>query len=238
MSTPQVAIPLSLSWQPLGVGVQGLTLDQLGEIIAEQLVGSISATVSFYAQGPSTPTQFVTEQFFNTSNNVWYGWNTASAKYLPSTQFQIGQVVNTYNQGDNVNQGWITCNGRPLTSIANISATQLAVLQSLFGVGGNLPNITPLSGLTGLPQNGSFSGITNPAVAPAAATFSGLNVSNPPTQADVQAITANCETLDGSTIVLQEALAAALVVAEKMLDSMNGSTTGPTLYAQVFCGLP
>ena len=236
MSTPQTAIPITLTATPVPVGISYVTIDQLLAIVAQYISGSISTSVSFYAQGPNTPTKYVTDQFFNTSQNTWYGWNANAAAYLPITQFQYGDVKYTFNQGDSPTTGWILCDGRKLTAIQNISATQLQVLQSLFGVGGNLPTITPLSGLNNLPANGSFSDITNPSVAPAAGTFSGLTVSDPPTQAEVKAITSNAETLDGSTIVIQQALASALTVAENMLNSMNGSNNGAKLYALVFCG--
>jgi hypothetical protein len=236
MSTPQQNIPITLTPVPVPVGIVAANIDQLLQVVASYIGATISTSVSFFTQGATTPTGFVTSLFYNTSSNTFYGWNAGSAAYLPITQFAYGDIKYSVNEGDSPTTGWIVCDGRALTAIENISATQLAVLQSLFGIGGNLPDITPLSGLTGLPVNGSFSSITNPAVAPATGTFAGLTVSNPPAQADVQAITANAETLDESTIGVQTALAAALVVAEKMLDSMNGSNNGPQLFALVFCG--
>jgi hypothetical protein len=231
------SIPITLVPIPVGVGIEYTTIDELIEIICSYIGASVSATVSFYAQGPVTPGAFVTSQFYNTSQNVWYGWNAGTASYLPQTQFQNGDTKTTFVAGDQPNLGWIVCDGRAISAVPGISALQTAVLQNLFGANGNLPNIAPLQSLQNLPVTGSFSGITNPAVAPVAGTFSGLTFPNNPVQpADVQPIATNAETLDASTIALQQAVAAVITQSEAVLDSLlAGSSIG--LITKVFVGL-
>lgn len=232
------SIPIQLQWVPVGTGIEYATIDELGELLASQMSAQISAQVSFYAQGPVTPGLFVTSQFFNTTQGIWYSWNTGSGKYLPQTQFQNGDTKTTFVQGDSPQTGWIVCDGRLLSAIPNISALQLAVLQNLFGINGSLPNIKPLQSLTGLPVTGSFSGIVNPAVAPPTGQIGALQFSNNPVQpSDVQPLAQNCEQLDESTIALQTAIAAVITQSETMLDALLAGTADTTgMQTKVFCG--
>ena len=232
-----VQIPITLQSAPVNVGVAPADFNQLLALVAGNLTGFISGNVSFFAQGSVTPSSFISALFYNTSQNLFYGWDTGNGAYLPITPFVQGDTKYTFVGGDNVNQGWIILNGRQVTAVPGVSARQLSVLQSLFGASGNLPTVSPLQALSNLPGSGAFSDITNPAVAPAAGQFSGLTVSSPPQQSDVQATNSNCETLDASVQSVQEAVASVIAQSEAMLDALNGAG-GPTMYAAVFVGPP
>lgn len=233
-------IPIVLVWSPVGTGVTYTDINSLGGIIAGQLAAQIEANVTFCWVGPSTPSSFETNLIFNTSEGVWLYWDSATGRYIPVTQFNVGDIKWTFNAGDAPTQGWVVCDGRLITAIPNLSQYQVAALEALFGTGGSLPTVSPVQSLAGLPPTGSFSGIKNPAVLPATGTFSGLTINNPPQQADVQQVVTNSEILDSSTQALQAAVAAVIQQSENVLDSLqnSGSTTAPTMYAQVFCGFP
>ena len=239
MSSQQgnVQIPIALTAIPTEVGVAPANFNQLLALIASNMTGFISASVSFFSQGTVTPSAFVSALFYNVSQNMFYGWSTTNGEYLALTPFIQGDCKYTYVGGDAPNQGWIILNGRAITSIPGISAKQLSVLQSLFGATANLPNVTPIQSLTGLPGSGSFSDILNPAVAPATGQFAGLTVNSPPQQSDLQATNQNAETLDASVQAVQQAVASIITQSEAVLDSLNG-TSGAALYAAVFCGFP
>ena len=233
----QAPIPIVMSWQPLGTGIEYATIDELGEIIAAQMAASISTKVSFFAMGNVTPGVFVTPLFYNQAQNLFYGWNTGSAAYLPITQYTPGDTKTTFVAGDSPTTGWIVCDGRAITAVPNLSQFQVAILQNLFGAAGNLPNIQPVQSLVGLPTKGSFSGIDNPSVQPPTGQIGALTFSSPPAQTEVQALANNCENLDESAIATQTALAASIAQSEAMLDSLLAAT--PTgLVTKVFAGYP
>jgi hypothetical protein len=229
-------VPITLQATPVTVGVSYSDINGLLQIVASNLSAFISQTVSFYAQGPVTPSTFITSQFFNTAQNLWYGWDTGSGRYLPITQYVPGDTKTSFVTGDNPTAGWVLCNGRAISAVPNLSQYQVAILQNLFGAQGNLPNIAPLQSLIGLPANLAFSGISNPTVAPPAGQIGALTFPNNPVQpADVQPLAQNCETLDGSVIALQTAVAAVITQSEAVLESLNaGSSTGLNTF--VFCG--
>jgi microcystin-dependent protein len=234
-------VPIVLVWSPVGTGVSYTDINSLGGIIAAQLAANIEANVTFCWVGPSTPSSFETNLIFNTSEGVWLYWDSAgSGRYIPVTQFNVGDIKWTFNAGDAPTQGWIVCDGRLITAIPNLSQYQVAALETLFGTGGSLPTVSPVQSLAGLPPTQSFASIKNPSILPSTGTFSGLTINNPPAQADVQAVATNSETLDVSVQGLQQALAQVIQQSENMLDSLqnSGSTTAPTMYAQVFCGFP
>jgi hypothetical protein len=231
------AIPITLTPVPVPVGVQATDINALLQIIASYTSASIKTNVSFFAQFSAVPTKFVTSLIYNTSNNLFYGWNSGSASYQPITPYQPGQVIQSFSSGDIPQQGLFVLNGRLISAIPNISQNQSSVLQTLFGISGSLPTVTPLQALGGLPQKGSFSTINNPAVAPPSGQLGGLTFSSPPAQTEVQALAQNTEVLDESAIGLQAALAASLTASEQMLDALL-ATSGPTMTAFVFAGFP
>lgn len=227
-------IPLTLQAQPASVDLQALDINQLLTVIAQNMSAFISANVSFFLQGASDPTTFQTSLIYNTSQRIFKGWDVGTGSYLPITPYVNGDMKLSFVAGDDPNNGWIVCDGRPINSVQNISANQQAVLNALFGAGGNLPIVTPVQALQGLPANGSFSSIPNPATNPPPGQIGGLPVSNPPQQTEVQAITSNTELLDVSSVALQQALISVISSSEQMLNSLNGK--GATLYAKVFVG--
>lgn len=230
-------IPITVQAQTTTVGVAPANFNQLLQLVASNLIAFISANVSFFFQGTVIPGSFVSSLFYNISNNLFYGWDTGTGKYQPITPFTQGDLKYTFFAGDNLNNGWVQCNGRSVNAVTGVSASQLAVLQSLFGASGSLPTITPIQSLVNLPGTGSFSGILNPAVNPPSGQFAGLTVNSPPQQSDVQATNQNAESLDESVISLQEAMASVLTQSEAVLDSLSGSSTAP-LYADCYIGVP
>ncbi len=230
------AIPIQLSWNPVSQSASPSDLNGLGTLICQQVAAAIQASVSFFQTGPSDPTTFVTAIFFNTTQGIFKYWNSGSAKYLPVTTSVTGDYKNSAIGGDDVTNGWIVCDGRLLTAIVGISALQLNNLQAVYGAAPTtkLPNITVPLTLAGIPPNGSFSNIVNPAVRPPSGTIGGLTFSSPPTQAEVGNLAGNCETLDESAISVQMALASSIHQSENIIHALNAGTGN--VFTKVYCG--
>lgn len=153
-------VPLSLIWVPITTPTAALDLNQLGNIIAKQLSGSLDqAGVSFFLSGTTNPT---TDQglFYNTVAKMFFIWDTVSAGYVPMGGSKIGDVIPTFLSGDNVTQGLVVLDGRSIVSIPGLSTRQQTALTTLFGT--SLPTIGFLGAMTGIPTNGSIGGITVP----------------------------------------------------------------------------
>lgn len=230
------SVPIILQPQPLAVGISYSDINGLLAIIAANMKASIQANVTFVQEFSSTPATFQGNLIFNTSTGLWMQWNAGNAAYLPLSSSVPGDTKNTFVTGDDTVNGWFVCDGRAITAIQGISQQQSSVLQTLFGVNGNLPSLSPLQTLSGLPQNASFSSINNPAVAPPTGQIAGLTFSNPPTQTEVQALAQNAEFLDESTITIQQAVASILTQSEAMLEALNGPQSSGKLITKVYAG--
>lgn len=229
------AIPITLTPVPVPVGVSYSSINQLLTIISQYVAGQIQANVTFIQEFANDPSTFQGNLIFNTTEGLWKRWDLGTTSYQPLTAFTYGDTKNTFVSGDDTTNGWIVCDGRKISAIQNITATQAAVLQSLFGVNGSLPVVNPLQALSGLPQNNAFADISNPAVQPPANQIGSLPFSNPPAQTEVQALATNTENLDASVITLQAAVASIITNSEAVLDSLNGSQA-TKFYAKVYCG--
>lgn len=234
MSTP---VPITLSAQPVDVSINATDLNALLQLIAANITASINQQVSFFLQVPSNPGTFVGDIIYNTSQMAFQGWNTGSGKYLPITApAVIGQITQTFNQGDNPQAGFIQLNGRLISGIQGISANQVAILNGLFP-GGSLPNIQTSQLTSGLPQQGSFSDISNPAVVPPSGQIGALTFGSTYNPPDEQALASNTEVLRGAVQSTQDAITALISQSEALLDAIL-NTGGPTIYASVYCGPP
>lgn len=232
-------IPIKLSGVPVPVGVSYADINQLITILCQYMAGQIQDDVTFVLTGAADPTQMVTLLFFNTSQGVWKYWDTNSGRYLAVTQFQPGDTKTSFVAGDEIQQGWVLLDGRKISAIQGLSQNQSAILQTIFGVDGSLPNTAPLTGLNGLPANGAVSGVPVTDIAPPKGQIAALpfGASYDPTQS--QALASNAETLRNSAGSLKDSVVAIQVQTEKMLNALNGGSSGSaTLYCKVFCGYP
>lgn len=229
-------IPISLIPMPTPTGIEYSTIDQLLTIISNYLSGQISTDVSFFAQGASDPTGYVTSLFYNTSQNVFKGWDTCTGSYLPITPFAYGDVKNSFVAGDEVSNGWLELNGRQITAIQGLSLRQGQVLNQLFPTG-TLPAVAPLQNLSGLPTNTAFSSISVPDIQPAENQIKNLPFSGSYVQTEVQNLARNTETLRDSTSGLNDAVKSIRDISESLLTAMNSGTSA-SLYAKVFIGYP
>lgn len=229
-------IPITLQPVPVPVGISYATINDLLTIVAKYLSAQIESNVTFIQEFATNPSTFQGDLIFNTTTGLWMRWDIGTASYVPLTAFAFGDTKNTFVSGDDVTGGWIVCDGRKISAIQGISQNQAAILQTLFGVDGSLPTLTPLQSLSGLPTNGAFSNITNPAVQPPLGQIGALTFSSPPTQTEVQALAQNTEVLDGSAISTQGAVAAVIVQAEALLQALNQSATTAKLYSKIYVG--
>lgn len=229
-------IPISLQAIPVPVGIQAATIDQLLTVISQYVSGSISADVSFFTQGASDPTQFVTQLFYNTSQNIFKGWDTGTGSYLPITEHLPGDTKNSFVDGDEISNGWIKLDGRLNSAVAGLSLRQQAILNQLFP-SGSLPVVAALAGLVGMPLSGSFSVISLPDVAPPQNQIANLPFSGTYAASESQNLASNTETLRTSTSTINDGAKAIRDTSEKILDALNGTSSTP-LYAKVFIGYP
>lgn len=226
-------VPITLSWGPVSVDIRALNINQLGELIAAQLAGAIRADVSFYLEVLFDPTNFVTNLIYNSTQQVWKAWNQSTGKYVALTQYQIGDVKNTFVGEDQLQVGWVILDGRAFTAIPGLSTTQLATLQTLFG-GTNLPTVTPTN-TANLPGAAAFSGIPAATVLPADGVIGALPISAAYDQTEVTNLRDATETLRDSTAAVETQLAAVQETCDDLLTALRGSVT-PTLYASCFIG--
>lgn len=197
---PNQTIPITLQWGAGTPAQQAVISNEAGMIIAALLAAQIRADVSFFLVVVNLPTTYQTALILNSSNGLLYTWSITQGKYVPITPYRIGQISNDFQGDDLVSTGWVVLDGRAIADVPGLSASQQTALETLFGVGGSLPTVVPQN-ISGLPANGSFSGIS---------------ITNPPTQAEVEAVRD---------------------VAESELQALNNNTN-PPMYALVFCGFP
>lgn len=229
-------IPISLKPIPTPTGIQYATIDQLLTVISKYLTGQISENVSFFVEGASDPTSYVSALFYNTSQNIFKGWDTGTGSYLPITQFQYGDVKNSFVAGDEISNGWLALDGRSIITIHGLSLRQGNILNQLFP-SGDLPSVSPLQNLVGLPQKGSFSNIATPDIQPPLNQIGNLPFSGSYSQAESQALAKNTETLRDSTATLNTGVSSIKAQSELLLNALNNTSTS-ALYAKVFIGYP
>lgn len=227
-------IPITQTWGPVVADVSALNINQLGELIAQQLAGSIRADVSFYLETLIDPTTFITSLIFNSTQRVFKGWDPTAGAYVPITQYAIGDVKNSFVGTDSLVTGWVVLDGRLITAIPGITTAQQTVLETFFGVGGNLPIVAPQN-ISGMPTNGAFSGITVPTILPANGVIGALPIGAAYNQGEVQGLRDNTETLRDTTADVEAQVAAIQTKAEELLVALNNNTN-PPLYALLFVG--
>lgn len=227
-------IPIALTAGPVPPGFEAATIDQLMQAVATYISGAIRADVSFYLEVIVDPTNFVTNLIFNSTTRVWKAWNVATGTYVPLTQYQVGDVKNSFSGADQLEVGWVVLDGRAFTAIAGISAAQLAVLQTLFG-GTTLPVVTPTN-TQNLPGAAAFSGIAGVTVLPADGVIGALPFDPTTyTPAESEALRDDTEILRDSTADVEAHVAAVQTQCSNLLTALRGSTT-PPLYAMIFVG--
>lgn len=229
-------IPITLTPVPVPVGVRATDINQLITILTQYIAASVNADVSFFQSVSSDPTQQTTALIFNTSQSVFKYWDTGLGRYMPVTQFQAGDVKNTFVGGDSPQTGWIQCDGRLISAVPNISATQQGVLNSLFGVGGSLPNLTPFQSVSGLPSASAFTDIPVADTTPPQNQIANLPFSADYNPVEPQNLAANTETLRGSQNDLRTAVVSMKTASQQMLSALSAASTG--MYAMVFVGYP
>jgi hypothetical protein len=229
-------IPIVLTPLPVPANAQAMNWDQLITLVCQYIQGSISASVSFFNQGSTSPTsnQGI---FFNTLDNRFENWDTNQGSYIPISERQVGEIYPSFVGGDDIANGLVVLDGRSISSIAGLSQQQLTNLQTLFGANASIPLLSSPPSFSGLPPNGTFSGINNPQIQPRPGAFSAITVNSPPQQQDVINIRTSAELLDDSTDTLQGAVANLISNAELILDALNGGT-GSTVYNKIFVGYP
>lgn len=231
-------IPITLTATAVPVGISYSDINQLLQIVARYTAAQISDDVTFVQVGAADPTQFVTLLFFNTSQGVWKYWDTGLGRYVAVTQFQPGDTKTTFLAGDQIQQGWVVLDGRAISAIQGISQNQAQVLTTLFGIGGSLPTVTPLTNLQGLPATGAISGIPVSDTQPPKGQIAALPFGATYDPAQSQALATNTETLRTSEASLTDSVKAIQTQAEAVLTALNNGSTGTPLYTLVFCGLP
>jgi hypothetical protein len=229
-------VPITLTPVPVPVGVEAANINQLLTIISQFMAGSISQDVSFFQSVASDPTVGTTPIIFNTTQGVFKYWDVNLGKYVALTQFQPGDIKNTFVSGDSPQTGWVVCDGRLISAVPNISQTQQGILNSLFGVGSSLPVLTPVQGFSGLPPASSFSNVNVPVTAPPANQIANLPFSSDYNPVEPQNLAGNTETLRTSQNGLRTAVTEMQALSEAMLSAISNPTASVT--ACVFVGYP
>lgn len=144
------SIPIKLTAQPAPVGITAANFNQLLTNICAYISAAIQANVSFFQTFASPPATYQGDLIFVTGIENFMVWSTASGQYIPLNQIPIGGVLQQaviYGTPsfDDLQDGFVYLNGRSISSIIGLSATQLANLNALFPNGGSLPNIQPLA---------------------------------------------------------------------------------------------
>jgi hypothetical protein len=226
-------IPITLTAGPVPPGFVANGIDALLQAFCIYVSGSIRADVSFFLVTLNDPTNFITDLIFNSTTRALKAWDSGVGRYVTLTQFEIGDIKNSVVGGDRLAVGWVQLDGRAITAIPGINAAQQATLQQLFP-GGNLPTVSP-SNTQNLPANGSFSGITKPAVAPADGVIGALQFDASYTEAEVEALRDATETLRDSTGSVETQVSQIQDKAEELLASLNNNSN-PPIYALMFVG--
>lgn len=229
-------IPITLTPVPVPTGVKATDINQLLTILTQYIVGSINTDVSFFQTVSSDPSTLTTPLIFNSSQQVFKYWSNTLGNYQAITSFQAGDVKSTFSSGDSPQTGWIECNGRLITDISNISGNQESVLNALFGVGGTLPDLRPLMGVSNLPATNAFSEIAISDVNPPADQIKNLPFSTDYNPVESQNLSANTETLRTSQVSLRDSVVNIRTISEQFLESFTLPTSG--MITQIFVGYP
>lgn len=230
-------IPITLNANPVPVGVQAVNINDLLNIVAEYVSGTISQNVSFFIQGATAP-QSNQGIFYNTSTRRFEDWSSAAGAYIPISENIVGDLKVALSQSDDPSNGWILLNGRTINSLNNITQLQKSNLETLFGSGGSLPNYSFLGALVGLPSSGAFTAITNNQIQPNTGTIGAISIGTDYSQTQITSLRNNTETLLDSTSNLQAVVAQVQSTSDQVLNSLLASNTtlGPKWF--VFCGYP
>lgn len=229
-------LPITLTPVPVPIGVKATDINQLITIITQFTAASVNADVSFFQTVAADPTLQTTPLIFNTAQAIFKYWDTGLGRYMPITQFQPGDIKNTYVNVDSPQTGWIICDGREISDVPNISQNQQSVLNSLFGAGGSLPSLAPLQSISGLPSPNAFSSIPVPATTPPQNQIANLPFSTEYNPVEEQNLASNTETLRGSQNSLRAAVVSIQDASQQVLSALSASTTG--MVTCVFVGYP
>lgn len=231
-------IPINLTPLPVPVGVQAANINQLFQLWSQFVEASINVdSVSFFVTGTVDP-QSNTGLFFNAAQNQFKSWDAALGKYVPISSIQIGDTKLSFLAGDDIANGWLLCDGRGVQAITGLSQAQKVVVETLFGVNGNIPDISPPNSIGSLPANGAIGNIAVPAITPANGVIGGLPVSVVYNDAEVKALRDGTETLRDSTAALATATTQIRDAAEQIRDAVAGATTTTNAAWKVFVGYP
>lgn len=232
---PNQTLAITLTWGPAAGQLSDYNLNQFGELLASHLAAAVQADVTFIPQLVANPAAFDTQLIFNITQRLFQGWDAGTGKYMPVTENTIGDIKNTFIGTDDIGRGWVILNGRVIAAIPGINGAQQAALESIFGVGGSLPTVTPAN-VNGLPAGNAFGVLPWPAINPAAGTFDpGLTFTNPVTDTEGLALAANAEILRDTTANVFTLVQQIQAVAQQLLTALNVNTT-PPIYAQIFVG--
>lgn len=233
-------IAITLNWGAVSADISALDINQLGTLIAQQLSAAIRADITFIPVVTNDPSTFDGQLIFNIPENVFKNWNIGTGSYRAVTEYEIGDIKDSFIGTDSASTGWVVLNGRLISSIAGLTGAQVAALESLFGAGGSLPVVSALH-VSGLPAGNAFGNISwsanlAPVVLPAAGTISpGLTFSNPVTDTEGQALATQTEVLRTSAQDAFDVTKQIQGVCQQVLNALN-NVNPPAMYAKVFMG--
>lgn len=231
-------IPINITPLPVPVGVQALNINQLFQLWSQFVEASIDlANVSFFIQGTVDP---ASDQglFFNTNQNMFKVWSISQGKYLPISDIQVGDTKLSFVTGDDINNGWLVCDGRGVQTLTGISQAQKLNVETLFGVNGSLPQLAPPQSMGNLPANGSIASIPVPTITPAGGVIGGLPIGAVYDQGEVGALRDGTETLRSSTAALSVTTTRLRDATEQIRDAIAGATANTDAVWKVFVGYP
>lgn len=229
-------LPITLTPIPVPIGVKATDINQFITIVTQFISASVNADVSFFQTVTADPSVQTTPLIFNSAQAVFKYWDTGLGKYMPITQFQAGDIKNTYINVDSPQTGWIICDGRAISAVPNISQNQQAVLNSLFGAGGSLPDLSPLQSISGLPSPDAFSSIPVAGTTPPQNQIANLPFSADYNPVEEQNLAGNTEQLRTSQDSLRTSVVAIQTASQQVLSALNTATTG--MVTCVFVGYP
>jgi hypothetical protein len=207
-----------------------MTQAQLLQLVAGYLQFTLSADVDFFLKGVSDP---ISDEgiFYNTAQKRFKEWSETYGKYQPITDLRIGQTIDSYTTGDELEQGFVNLDGRLISVITGITAQQKAYLETLFGVGGTLPNRRGLTTFTGVPAVGSIGGISVLEIAPDAGIIGSQTVTTD--------LATKTEELRGSTSDLKDNVISLRDKTEELLAAVRAGTSPTTTsFVKVWVGYP
>ena len=231
-------IPINITPLPVPVGVQALNINQLFQLWSQFVEASIDlANVSFFIQGTVDP---ASDQglFFNTNQNMFKVWSISQGKYLPISDIQVGDTKLSFVTGDDINNGWLVCDGRGVQTLTGISQAQKLNVEILFGVNGSIPQLAPPQSMGNLPANGSIASIPVPTITPAGGVIGGLPIGAVYAQGEVGALRDGTETLRSSAAALSVTTTRLRDATEQIRDAIAGATANTDAVWKVFVGYP